>query len=132
MCGILGGNIFGDIGEVENGLTSMFHRGTDGNTIFEFKTNDGYMYMTHNRLSIQDLSESANQPLISSDGRYYLAFNGELWKSTFEKFDKSLREKYEFKTDSSDSELLLYFLIEYKDNLTEMLNEIEGMFSFAL
>jgi asparagine synthase (glutamine-hydrolysing) len=131
MCGILGGNIFEDIGEVENGLTSMFHRGTDGNTIFEFKTNDGYMYMTHNRLSIQDLSESANQPLISSDGRYYLAFNGELWKSTFEKFDKSLREKYEFKTDSSDSELLLYFLIEYKDNLTEMLNEIEGMFSFA-
>lgn len=131
MCGILGGNIFGDIGEVENGLTSMFHRGTDGNTIFEFKTNDGYMYMTHNRLSIQDLSESANQPLISSDERYYLAFNGELWKSTFDRFDKSLREKYNFKTDKSDSELLLYFLIEYKDNLKEMLNELEGMFSFA-
>ena len=51
------------------------------------------MYMTHNRLSIQDLSESPNQPLISDDGRYYLAFNGELWKSTFDKFDKPLREK---------------------------------------
>ena len=131
MCGVLGGNIFKDIGEVENGLTSMFHRGTDGNTIFEFKTGDGYMYMTHNRLSIQDLTESANQPLISSDGRYYLAFNGELWKSTFDKFDESLRKKYNFKTDKSDSELLLYFLIEYKDNLKKMLNELEGMFSFA-
>lgn len=128
MCGILGGNVFKDIGEVKNGLTSMFHRGTDGNSIFQFESG---MYMTHNRLSIQDLSESANQPLISDDGRYYLAFNGELWKSTFDKFDKPLRKKYQFKTDKSDSELLLYFIIEYKDNLKQMLNELEGMFSFA-
>ena len=35
MCGILGGNVFKDIGEVKNGLTSMFHRGTDGNSIFQ-------------------------------------------------------------------------------------------------
>ena len=128
MCGILGGNVFKDIGEVKNGLTSMFHRGTDGNSIYQFESG---MYMTHNRLSIQDLSESANQPLISDDGRYYLAFNGELWKSTFDKFDKPLRKKYQFKTDKSDSELLLYFIIEYKDNLKQMLNELEGMFSFA-
>ena len=128
MCGILGGNVFNDIDEVKNGLTSMFHRGTDGNSIFEFESG---MYMTHNRLSIQDLSESANQPLVSSDGRYYLAFNGELWKSTFDRFDKPLRKKYNFKTDKSDSELLLYFMIEYGDNLKEMLNELEGMFSFT-
>jgi len=128
MCGILGGNIFKNIDEVKDGLASMFHRGTDGNTIFEFGNG---MYLTHNRLSIQDPSESANQPLISSDGRYYLAFNGELWKSTFERFDSDLRSKYDFKTNNSDSELLLYFLIEYKDNLKEMMNELEGMFSFA-
>ena len=128
MCGILGGNIFKNNDEVKKGLTALFHRGTDGNTIFEFKNG---MYLTHNRLSIQDLSESANQPLISSDGRYYLAFNGELWKSTFERFDSDLRSKYDFKTNNSDSELLLYFLIEYKDNLKEMMNELEGMFSFA-
>ena len=114
MCGILGGNVFNDIDEVKNGLTSMFHRGTDGNSIFEFESG---MYMTHTRLSIQDLSESANQPLVSSDGRYYLAFNGELWKSTFDRFDKPLRKKYNFKGfmvtnhQTNNSTLLLDLLL---------------------
>ena len=92
----------------------MMHRGTDGNTIFSFKNN---MKLSHNRLSIQDLSEVANQPMISDDERYYIAFNGELWKSTFKKFDKKLRSKYNFKTEKSDTELLLYILVDNIDNL---------------
>ena len=128
MCGILGGNLFKDSNEVKTGLQSMMHRGSDGNTIFSFKSG---MYFCHNRLSIQDLSESANQPLVSECNRYYLAFNGELWKSTFDKFDSDLRSKYNFRTTNSDSELLLYFLIENKSNLKNALNELEGMFSFA-
>ena len=59
-----------------------------------------------------------------------LAFNGELWKSTFDKFDSKLRKKYKFKTEKSDTELLLYFLIENKNDLKSKMNEIEGMFSF--
>ena len=128
MCGILGGNLFKTNDDMKNGLTSMMHRGTDGNTIFSFKKN---MKLSHNRLSIQDLSEIANQPMISDDERYYIAFNGELWKSTFKKFDKKLRSKYNFKTDKSDTELLLYILIDNIDNLEPIMNEIEGMFSFA-
>lgn len=128
MCGILGGNFIKSIEDVKDGLVSMMHRGTDGNTIFSFKNG---MYLSHNRLSIQDLSENANQPMISNDGRYYLAFNGEMWKSTFDKFDKELRSKYNFKTKNSDSELLLYFLIENYKNLKTKMNELEGMFSFA-
>lgn len=128
MCGILGGNIFDNPEAIKEGLTSMMHRGTDGNTLMSFKNG---MYLSHNRLSIQDLSESANQPLISDDNRYYLIFNGELWKSTFDKFNDELRSKYSFKTKNSDSELLLYFLIEYHNNLKEMMNELEGMFSFV-
>ena len=128
MCGILGGNLFSSTDDMKNGLTSMMHRGTDGNTIFSFKNG---IKLSHNRLSIQDLSEIANQPMISDDKRYYIAFNGELWKSTFDKFDSELRKKYKFKTEKSDTELLLYFLIENKDNLKSKMNEIEGMFSFA-
>tara|TARA_Y100001972_G_scaffold46523_1_gene57396 strand:+ start:7476 stop:9176 length:1701 start_codon:yes stop_codon:yes gene_type:complete len=129
MCGILGGNLFKTNDDMKNGLTSMMHRGTDGNTIFSFKNN---MKLSHNRLSIQDLSEIANQPMISDDERYYIAFNGELWKSTFEKFDKELRSRYNFKTEKSDTELLLYILIDNLHNLEPIMNEIEGMFSFAL
>lgn len=128
MCGILGGNLIESSDKMKAGLLSMIHRGMDGNTIFNF---DNGMKLAHNRLSIQDLSEIANQPMMSECGRYYLAFNGELWKSTFQKFDKELRSKYNFKTKNSDTELLLYFLIENKKNLKEKLNEIEGMFSFA-
>ena len=128
MCGILGGNLIKTNHDMKNGLVSMMHRGTDGNTIFSFKNG---MKLSHNRLSIQDLSESANQPMVSDCGRYYLAFNGELWKSTFEKFDKELRSKYNFKTNNSDSELLLYFLIDNYENLKSKMNDLEGMFSFA-
>ena len=45
--------------------------------------------------------------MISDDERYYIVFNGELWKSTFDKFDSELRKKYKFKTEKSDTELLL-------------------------
>ena len=128
MCGILGGNLIKTNEDMKNGLISMMHRGTDGNTIFSFKNG---MKLSHNRLSIQDLSETANQPMISECGRYYLAFNGELWKSTFDKFDKELRSKYKFKTQKSDSELLLYFLVDNHRNLKDRMNELEGMFSFA-
>jgi len=128
MCGILGGNLIKTNHDMKNGLVSMMHRGTDGNTIFSFKNG---MKLSHNRLSIQDLSELANQPMVSDDGNYYLAFNGELWKSTFDKFDKELRSKYNFKTNNSDSELLLYFLIDNYKNLKSKMNELEGMFSFA-
>lgn len=128
MCGILGGSLIKNSDDMKKGLVSMMHRGTDGNTIFSFKNG---MKLSHNRLSIQDLSEKANQPMVSDDKRYYLAFNGELWKSTFDKFDKELRSKYKFKTDKSDSELLLYFLIENYKNLKSKMNELEGMFSFA-
>lgn len=128
MCGILGGNLIKTNDDMKSGLVSMMHRGTDGNTIFSFKNG---MKLSHNRLSIQDLSENANQPMISSDGRYFLAFNGELWKSTFDRFDKELRSKYDFKTEKSDSELLLYFLIDNSTNLVSVMNQLEGMFSFA-
>ena len=129
MCGILGGNSFEDIQNVKNGLASIMHRGTDGNVIFHFKKND--FFLCHNRLSIQDLSETATQPLISEDEKFVLAFNGEMWKPFFKKFNKKLREKYNFKTDKSDSELLLYYLIDNRDNILESMKKLDGMFCFA-
>lgn len=129
MCGILGGNSFKDIQSVKDGLASIMHRGTDGNVIFHFKKND--FFLCHNRLSIQDLSETATQPLISEDEKFVLAFNGEMWKPFFKKFNKKLREKYNFKTDKSDSELLLYYLIDNRDNILESMKKLDGMFCFA-
>lgn len=129
MCGIIGGNKFLNKDKVIQGLNSIHHRGKDDNTIFSF---DNQMYLSHNRLSIQDLSDVANQPMVSDDSRYYLAFNGELWKSSFEKFDKELRKLYNFKTEKSDTELLLYYLIHNIENIGRSLRELDGMFAFSL
>ena len=90
MCGILGGNSFEDIQDVKNGLASIMHRGTDGNVIFHFKKND--FFLCHNRLSIQDLSETATQPLISEDEKFVLAFNGEMWKPFSKNLIKNLEK----------------------------------------
>lgn len=128
MCGILGGNLFESTDKVKDGLYSMIHRGKDGNNIFSFESG---MNLAHNRLSIQDLSHSADQPMVSDDGRYYIVFNGELWKTSFDRFNDDLRERYNFKTTNSDTELLLYFLIDNKDNLVNAIKELEGMFCFA-
>ena len=37
------------------------------------------IYLGHRRLSIIDLSETANQPMHSNDGRYIIIFNGEIY-----------------------------------------------------
>ena len=129
MCGILGGNKYESIDKVKQGLSSIVHRGKDNNTIISFEDR---MYLSHNRLSIQDLHEVANQPMVSDDSRYYLAFNGELWKSSFDKFDKKLRKLYNFKTEKSDTELLLYYLIHNIENIGRSLRELDGMFAFSL
>lgn len=128
MCGIIGGNAFKSKDNVIDGIKAISHRGTDSNRLFSFSNG---MYLAHNRLSIQDLSQNADQPMVSSCGRYYLIFNGELWKTTFDKYNTILRERYDFKTEKSDTELLLYFLIEYKEKLLSELRNIEGMFAFA-
>ena len=37
------------------------------------------IYFGHLRLSIIDLSQNANQPIISNDGRFVILFNGEIY-----------------------------------------------------
>lgn len=129
MCGFIGGNIFESPDDVKTGMVSMMHRGVDGNNLFTYPNN---FYLGHNRLSIQDVGEQSDQPLVSSDGRYHLVFNGELWQKSFQKFDKQLRQKYNFTTSNSDTELLLYYLIDNLDRIGDALNELDGMFCFAL
>lgn len=128
MCGFIGGNYFSSVDKVKYGMYHMAHRGLDGNRICKF---DNGFILGHNRLAIQDLSEKADQPISRCNDRYFLAFNGELWKSTFDKFDASLRAKYDFETERSDTELLLFYIIEHRNDLKRALNELEGMFSFA-
>ena len=77
MCGITG--IYG-LEQLPDGAKRVHrmndrlaHRGPDAEGIYEGKN----VVLGHRRLSIIDLSDAANQPWISPDGRYALVFNGE-------------------------------------------------------
>jgi hypothetical protein len=78
MCGITGflsfNNFFSE--ESLSRITrALAHRGPDAEGLFY----DGTCGLGHRRLSILDLSESANQPMQSADGSCTIVFNGEVY-----------------------------------------------------
>ena len=82
--------------------------------------------LCHARLSIIDLNNRANQPLISEGFRHQIIFNGEIYN--YKLLRKSLEQKGLKFTTSSDTEVLFKGLIlEGK----QFILKLEGMFSFA-
>lgn len=75
MCGIAGLWKFAKTDVEERIIVSMVdalrHRGPGGQGFWKDKN--------ETRLSIIDLTSSGRQPMISSDGRYILTFNGEIY-----------------------------------------------------
>jgi asparagine synthase (glutamine-hydrolysing) len=105
---------------------SIRHRGPDASRFGRYTFANNAIFIGNNRLKIIDKSDEANQPFISSDGRFCLSFNGEIYN--YRELRKSLDKKYSFRT-GSDSEVLLYHLIEHG---AEGLSELNGMFAFIL
>ena len=124
MCGIVGICSFDtqDLREqqVAKILQRQHHRGPDNTSLL---TCDD-VTLGHNRLAIIDLSNEANQPFVSSCGRYVVVFNGEIY-NYLELKDEL---EYDFKT-SSDTEVLLASYIKYG---VECLSKFNGMFAFAI
>ncbi|WP_298880765.1 asparagine synthase (glutamine-hydrolyzing) [uncultured Polaribacter sp.] len=121
MCGIAG-ILGGNANEVllTNMLKSQTHRGPDNTGSFISKN----ACIGHNRLSIIDLSQSANQPFQDVFKRYQLIFNGEIYNY----LELKSQLNYNFKTNS-DTEVLLAAYLEWGK---ECLNKLNGMFSFAI
>lgn len=97
------------------------HRGPDWSGIYCGKT----AILAHERLSIVD-PESGKQPLFSVDGKQILAVNGEIYNH--KDIRKQYEGKYEFQT-SSDCEVILAL---YRDKGIDFLEDISGIFAFAL
>ena len=108
----------------------MSHRGPD----FEGGWNDEDCYLGHRRLSIIDLSDSGNQPFVSSDRRYIMVYNGELYNFKELKLELQRVEfgskglPYIFKTNS-DTEVVLAAYLRWG---IDCLNRFNGMFAFAI
>ena len=120
MCGINGFN-FSDVEKIKRMMSMTASRGPDANGIFE----NNNITLSHNRLSIIDLSKEANQPF--SDEYLTITFNGEIYNY------KELKEKlivkgHKFKTNS-DTEVIIKLYKEYEDKSFSMLS---GIFAIAI
>ena len=123
MCGIAG-VISENITEInfDKMLLAQKHRGPD----FTGKYVSNNIALGHNRLSIIDLSEEANQPFYSKDKRYILVFNGEIYN--YIELKEELVKDYIF-TTKSDTEVLLAAYIKWGK---DCLSKLNGMFAFAI
>ena len=100
---------------------AIAHRGPDGEGVW---LGNG-VALGHRRLSVIDLSERAQQPLTSADGRLVLICNGEIYNH------RTLRREfsaYPFKSDT-DIEVILPLYERYGANCVD---HLVGMFAFAL
>ncbi|MEO5928001.1 MAG: asparagine synthase (glutamine-hydrolyzing) [Patescibacteria group bacterium] len=122
MCGI-NGFTFSDPDRLRLMHAVTKHRGPDDEGFFE---TDG-ISLAHNRLSIIDLSPGGHQPMTSSDGRYTIVFNGEIYNY---RELKALLEGMgtQFRT-SSDTEVLLAAFACWGE---ECFKKMNGIFALAI
>jgi asparagine synthase (glutamine-hydrolysing) len=130
MCGIA--SIFAyenpsgvDREELKRIRNQMTHRGPDG--AGEWYSEDRCVGFGHRRLAIIDLSERGDQPMKTEDGSLVITFNGEIYNYKDLRVELE-RRGYRFHSQS-DTEVLLHL---YAEKGLDMLNNLRGMFAFAI
>lgn len=124
MCGIAGALNYPKL-SFDAIYALMRHRGPDEKGAFYDETLKGLLQLFHARLSIQDLSTLACQPMVRGD--LCLIFNGEIYNHL------KLREGLEFTFQThSDTETILALFSNFGERFLESLNNLDGMFAFVL
>lgn len=130
MCGIAGLCNWGENWQqnIERMNEKMYHRGPDAAGIWA--SEDHAVVFGHRRLSIVDLTPSGAQPMESHNGRYVIAYNGEIYNHR-EIREKLLRDKKVtgFR-GTSDTEVLVEAISAY--GMKNTLSMIKGMFAIAV
>jgi asparagine synthase (glutamine-hydrolysing) len=133
MCGLAGfilTNAAADAESMRQSATAMArsleHRGPDDLGVWVDAS--AGIAMGHARLSVVDLSDAGHQPMISTDGRWVLSYNGEIYNAS------SLRQDLvsagvRFR-GHSDSEVLVEACAAWGP--AEAIIRADGMFAFAV
>jgi asparagine synthase (glutamine-hydrolysing) len=133
MCGITGLIDFShqyNRSELESIILKMtaalHHRGPDDTGVWGDK--DFPAAFGHTRLSIIDLSKEGRQPMVSSDGRYVLVYNGEIYN--YKDLRKELAASGHGFRGHSDTEVMLAAFCQW--GIQKSLERFNGMFAFGL
>ncbi|MFZ4700107.1 MAG: asparagine synthase (glutamine-hydrolyzing), partial [Candidatus Methylumidiphilus sp.] len=102
---------------------AIVHRGPDG----EGHWIEGNVGLGHRRLAIIDLSPAGHQPMISSNHRYVLSYNGEIYN--FRELRTELEAAGYWFHSKTDSEVVLHALAHW--GIAALL-KFNGMFALAL
>jgi asparagine synthase (glutamine-hydrolysing) len=132
MCGIAGIHLHerrragGLERALEQMLDALSHRGPDGHGYWE--DDSAGIVVGHRRLAIIDLSPAGHQPMVSHDGRWVIAFNGEIYGH------RDLRRRLEGLgstfVGTSDTEVLVEAVARW--GVRETLDQVNGMYALAL
>jgi len=131
MCGIAG--IF-DYSQKRNAISNeilesmancIIERGPDSNGTFI--SNDNKCGLAFRRLAIVDLSENGNQPMHTSDGKFSIVFNGEIYNHLSLR-EELLKEGYTYRSNT-DTETILYGYAHWG---IDLLQRMLGMWAFAI
>lgn len=125
MCGINGiigtETIENPKAVIEQMNRALAHRGPDADGVFL----EHGIALGHRRLSIIDLSDDANQPFHSFDGKHTIVFNGEIYN-----YPELRAEIGDYPWRSGgDTEVIL---AAYRKWGSDFLHRLNGMFAFAL
>jgi asparagine synthase (glutamine-hydrolysing) len=108
-------------GLLERMLESIRHRGPDNSSMWV----DMHVWLGHNRLSIIDLTDAANQPMAYDD--LVIVYNGEVYNYVEIK-EELVRKGRRFRT-TSDTEVIL---AAYKEWGPDCVQRFMGMWAFAI
>lgn len=126
MCGIVGcyslQGAIRDVDALREATNRLLHRGPDDGAWWS----DGPFFLGHRRLSIIDLAQGA-QPMASRDGRFVIAFNGEIYNFV-ELRAELAAEGARFDTHS-DTEVILQ---GYRAWGQDVARRLVGMFALAI
>ncbi len=131
MCGLAGATASGEQPRVHAALNALVHRGPDGEGCWSDPA--GGVTLGVRRLITTDPGAAANQPLISPDGRFVLAFNGYI--AGHRRRILSLREKGSVVESDSDAALVLAVLgnaLRDGCDPAKPLADLSGQYAFAL
>jgi len=126
MCGFVGIiNLSNDLNHeisIKEANDLLKRRGPDSEGYFQ----NNFCKFGFRRLSIIDLSDFGNQPMISNDGRYICMFNGEIYN--YKKLYIELENSFKWRS-KSDTEVLLNSYIFWGK---QFVSKLDGMFSFVI